>query len=75
MTDDRNRLLWSNVLDGAWLQKHFANRIETITVLLLVIMFYLAVLDGECQVERDLGQCSLNHPSIRTCKSMASTTS
>ena len=55
LTDDRNRLLWSNVLDGAWLQKHFANRIETITVLPLVIRFYLAVLDGECQVERDLG--------------------
>ena len=53
--NDRNRLLWSNVLDGAWLQKHFANRIETITVLPLVIRFYLAVLDGECQVERDLG--------------------
>ena len=55
MTDASNRLLWSNVLDGAWLQKHFANRIETITVLPLVIRFYLAVLDGECQVERDLG--------------------
>ena len=50
--NDRNRLLWSNVLDGAWLQKHFANRIETIIVLPLVIRFYLAVLDGECQVER-----------------------
>ena len=66
----------ANVIDGAWLQKHFASRIETITVLPLVIRFCLAVLDGECQVERDLGgQCSLNHPSIRTCKSMASTTS
>ena len=53
--NDRNRLLWSNVLDGAWLQKHFANRIETITALPLVVRFYLAVLDGECQVERDLG--------------------
>ena len=55
LTDASNRLLWSNVLDGAWLQKHVANRIGTITVLPLVIRFYLAVLDGECQVERDLG--------------------
>ena len=55
LTDASNRLLWSNVLDGAWLQKHFANRKETIIVLPLVIRFYLAVLDGECQVERDLG--------------------
>ena len=23
LTDTSNRLLWSNVLDGAWLQKHF----------------------------------------------------
>ena len=55
LTAPANRLLWSNVLDGAWLQKHFASRIETIAALPILIRFYLAVLDGECQVERDLG--------------------
>ena len=50
-----NRLLWFNVLDGAWLQTHFAKIIETITELPILIRFYLAVLYGECQVERDLG--------------------
>ena len=50
-----NREHWCKVLSGEWLDKHFAHRIAPITTLQPIVRFYLSVLDGECQVERDLG--------------------
>ena len=63
-----NRELWCKVLDNVWLQKHFAHRIVPVVHLQAIVRLYLSVLDGECQVERDLGSimseanehCNLN---------------
>ena len=50
-----NRELWCKVLDDAWLREHFAQRLVPVEHLQAIIRLYLSVLDGECQVERDLG--------------------
>ena len=50
-----NREMWCKVLDDTWLRKHFASRIAPVVHLQAIIRLYLSVLDGECQVERDLG--------------------
>ena len=47
--------LWCNVLDDAWLRKKFPHRITPIVILQEIVRLYISVLDGECQVERDLG--------------------
>ena len=50
-----NRELWCNVLDDAWLRKKFPHRIAPIVNLQQIVRLYISVLDGECQVGRDLG--------------------
>ena len=50
-----NRELWCNVLDDAWLRKKFPHRIAPIVNLQQIVRLHISVLDGECQVERDLG--------------------
>ena len=67
-----NREMWCKVLDDTWLRKHFENRIAPVVHLQAIIRLYLSVLDGECQVERDLGgilaeaseHCNLNTDGI-----------
>ena len=63
-----NRLEWSRTLEPHWLDMKFPNRIAEIEVLPHIVRFYNSILDGECQVERDLGavlaeistHCNLN---------------
>ena len=55
LTAPDNREQWRKVLSTEWLDKHFADRVAPIVNLQSIVRFYLSVLDGECQVERDLG--------------------
>ena len=67
-----NREMWCKVLDDTWLRKHFASRIAPVVHLQAIVRVYLSVLDGECQVERDLGgvlaeareHCNLNPDGV-----------
>ena len=51
-----NRRIWNRLLDNRFVGKHFPSRAAPFTVLLELIRIWGSVLDGECQVERDLGQ-------------------
>lgn len=51
-----NRILWKKMLDPAFIEKHFGDRVARFSYLLLLIRIYISVLDGECQIERDLGE-------------------
>lgn len=51
-----NRILWKRMLDEAFIEKHFASRVARFSHLPLLIRIWISILDGECQIERDLGE-------------------
>ena len=54
LDDADNRRAWSRLYDAGFMSR-FDNRIERIELLPTLVAVYNSVLDGECQVERDLG--------------------
>ena len=50
-----NRPFWGNLLDNKFVDKVFPGRVVAFTVLPKLIRIYYSLLDGESQVERDLG--------------------
>ena len=50
-----NRTVWNRLLDYKFLATEFLARLATFTVLPVMIRIYNSVLDGECQIERDIG--------------------
>ena len=50
-----NRTVWNRLLDRKVLATEFLARLSTFTVLPVMIRIYNSVLDGECQIERDIG--------------------
>ena len=50
-----NRIVWANFLDRSFLEKNFPTRVAPFAVLPRLLRIWLSALDGECQVERDLG--------------------
>ena len=50
-----NRTVWNRLLDYKLLATEFLARLATFTVLPVMIRIYNSVLDGECQIERDIG--------------------
>ena len=50
-----NRTVWNRLLDRKVLATEFLARLSKFTVLPVMIRIYNSVLDGECQIERDIG--------------------
>ena len=50
-----NRAVWANFLDNSFVEKAFPGRVAPFTVLPTLLRVWLSILDGEAQVERDLG--------------------
>ena len=50
-----NRLVWAKFLDKSFVQSAFPGRVAPFIVLPEFLRVWMAILDGECQVERDLG--------------------
>ena len=50
-----NRLVWATFLDKSFLQSAFPGRVAPFTVLPELLRVWMSILDGESQVERDLG--------------------
>ena len=50
-----NRTVWNRLLDRKFLATEFLARLATFTVLPVMIRIWNSVLDGECQIERDIG--------------------
>ena len=50
-----NRTVWANFLDRSFIEQAFPERVAPFTVLPRLLRIWLSVLDGESQVERDLG--------------------
>jgi hypothetical protein len=51
-----NRIVWSKFLAPEFLDEEFQSRVAPFTVLPPLIRIYNSVLDGECQIERDIGK-------------------
>ena len=52
-----NRPVWSRLLDKSFLDHVFPGRVVAFTVLPKLLRIWMSLLDGESQVERDLGLC------------------
>ena len=50
-----NRLVWAKFLDKSFVEKAFPGRVAPFIVLPTLLRVWLSILDGESQVERDLG--------------------
>ena len=50
-----NRLVWAKFLDKSFVESAFPGRVAPFTVLPRLLRVWLSILDGEAQVERDLG--------------------
>ena len=50
-----NRIVWRRFFDQDYIQKAFKARVSPFTALQTLLRIYMSVLDGESQVERDLG--------------------
>ena len=50
-----NRVVWANFLDKSFVESAFPRRVAPFTVLPTLLRVWLSILDGESQVERDLG--------------------
>ena len=58
-TNDRwfdNRRVWQEFLSPKFVEQHFGSRVTAMSELSKLLRIWFSVLDGEAQVERDLGQ-------------------
>ena len=68
LDDGDNRRAGSRLLGASFMSARFANRIEHVELLPTLVAMYNSILDGECQVERDLGRALSESKEHKSCE-------